>query len=458
MLKTTLSPELLERHSARGPRYTSYPTALQFHESIGSATYQQCLKELGATEEPLSIYVHLPFCRKLCLYCACNVVVTQSPSAAEQYLEDLRHELELVSRSLQTRVTVKQLHLGGGTPTFFSPSQLRRLHDLLEQHFDFQDRAEKAIEIDPRVTSYEHLQTLKEIGFQRVSFGVQDFDPLVQKLIQRNQSAEQSRRLFHQARELGFESINIDLMYGLPGQSLSSFDQTLTGVLQLEPDRIACFGYAHVPWLKKAQSALDKYERPNTHERFQLFARAIERLTEGDYQFIGLDHFAKKSDELARTQRQGTLKRNFQGYTTDSAKSILALGVSGISEVGVGDGYYFQNTKDLKQYRAALRRGEFPVERGLKLTRDDSLRRELIMNLMCGDLRWASLQAQFPEITAESFAEEREKLARYEDLGFLCWNEEGIEITDIGRFFVRNICMAFDSYLGQPNQRYSKTI
>ena len=247
-------------------------------------------------------------------------------------------------------------------------------------------------------------------------------------------------------------------MYGLPGQSLSSFDQTLTGVLQLKPDRIACFGYAHVPWLKKAQSALDKYERPNTHERFQLFARAIERLTEGDYQFIGLDHFAKKSDELARTQRQGTLKRNFQGYTTDSAKSILALGASGISEVGVGDGYYFQNTKDLKQYRAALRRGEFAVERGLKLTRDDSLRRELIMNLMCGDLRWASLQEQFPEITAESFEKEREKLARYEDLGFLCWTDEGIEITNIGRFFVRNICMVFDSYLGQPNQRYSKTI
>jgi oxygen-independent coproporphyrinogen III oxidase len=454
-----VSAELLQRYSVQGPRYTSYPTALQFREDLDKNHYRDSLATIASDGDAVSLYVHLPFCRKLCLYCACNVVISQSQSIARSYLDDLNRELDLIQGAMAgVELEVEQLHLGGGTPSFLSAMELCRLYELLEQRFTFSKSGERAIEIDPRVTSKEQLEALRDLGFNRVSFGVQDLDERVQAAINRHQSREQTLTLYKLARSMGFQGINIDLIYGLPEQNLDSFDETLNAIIDLAPDRIACFGYAHVPWLRKAQRALEKYKLPDANLRFQLFARAIEKFTAANYQFIGLDHFARHDDEIALAQREGRLKRNFQGYTTYKARSIVALGVSAITDLASENGVYVQNFKDLTLYKKALEQGQLPIERGYKLSADDALRRDVIMTLMCGNLNWQSLSTRHPNAQSSYFVEEYKRLEEYQVSGFLHLSDQGIQITELGRFFIRNICMVFDKHLSSHAHRYSNTI
>ena len=452
--------ELIARYDRPGPRYTSYPTANEFHEGVGECDLRAALRALP-TEGRLSLYVHIPFCEERCLYCACNVIATKRREVAERYLEHLLCEIALAADCLGLpRRGVDQLHLGGGTPTYFSSAQLRRLVEAIRARFDLANEAELAIEIDPRVTSHAQIATLQELGFRRFSMGVQDFDPAVQAAIGRIQSVEQTETVVRACRSAAGASVNIDLIYGLPRQTLASFAATLEEVIRIRPERLAIYGFAFVPWLRKQQLQMPVEEMPTSEARLALLELARERLFAAGYAAIGIDHFALPEDELIVAQRDGRLSRNFMGYTVRRAPQLLAFGVSAISEFPA---VYVQNTKKLSAYGAALDAGRLPVEKGVALSDDDDRRRWVIRELMCNFRVSAdSYREQFGGPAFEvAFARELLAMEGFVEGGFAGWDGERLELSEKGQFLARNMAMLFDTHLRgseASTHRFSRTV
>lgn len=438
------SRELVERHSRPGPRYTSYPPATAWSVLDPSALDER-LARADSTGGPLSLYVHLPFCPEMCRFCGCNVIATRDRSRADAYLDVLEREVALWASRLPRRRTFSSLHLGGGTPTFLSPSQLERLWTILTRHFTPTNEAELALEVDPAITTPEHLALLGELGFRRLSVGVQDLDPQVQAAINRIQTAEETTAIIDAARASGFTSVNVDLLYGLPFQTPATMRATLLRVLRMGPDRLALFGYAHVPWRKPNQRLLPTAHLPGPFERVELFVSAVRLLEEMGYRQIGLDHFARADDALARAQEEGTLGRNFQGYSADADTDTLALGVSGISDLG---GAFLQNAHRLGEWEAAIDAGRLPVERGLSRSDDDELRGAAIRNILCLlalDVR--DLHATFGDSADRLWTETRPSLEPLAADGLVALSPHGLRVTPLGRLFLRNVAMPFDHYL-----------
>jgi len=455
---------LLTRYNRPGPRYTSYPTAVEFHAGVNDATYQTHLARANAASaEPLSMYLHLPFCEERCSYCGCNVVITKHRDVTDRYLDYLEREIDLLAAHLPDRRLVSQLHWGGGTPTYYTAAQLARLVARLRRHFTFAAEAEIAVEIDPRVTSFEHLTVLRSLGFNRLSMGVQDFDPDVQAAVNRIQSYESTRDLIDHARTLGFGSINIDLIYGLPLQTRDGFHDTLDKVLVLRPERLAVYSFAFVPWMKAHMKHFTEETLPPPELKLALLTMAQAAFTGAGYRQIGMDHFATPDDELARALDDRTLHRNFMGYTVQSARDMVALGVSAIGDV---QGAFVQNTKKLNEYYDAIDADRFPIERGYALDDDDRVRRHVITELMCnGRLDVADVERRYGLRVADYFADELTALGGPESLeadGLIELDEGGVTVTPEGRPFVRNVCMVFDRYLkartGGATPVFSKTV
>jgi len=456
--------ELLARYDRPGPRYTSYPTAVEFHPEFTESDYRERLAAADAdAAAPLSVYAHLPFCEERCLYCGCNVVITHHRDLAERYLQHLFLEIDLVARHLPHRRTVSQLHWGGGTPTYYPARDLERLFRVWEERFTFLPDAEVGIEIDPRVTNAEHITTLRRLGFNRLSMGVQDFAPEVQEAVCRIQSPELTRELVERARGEGFASINLDLIYGLPHQTVDGFRRTLDLVLAMRPERVAVYSFAFVPWIKAHMKHLPAESMPGAELKLQLIALALDAFAGAGYRAIGMDHFALPDDEMSRAAEARTLHRNFMGYTVRSATDMVAVGISGIGDV---QGAYVQNGKKLPDYYEALTSGRFPVERGYRLSADDLLRRHVITQLMCnGRLDRRDTEIRFGLVFAEAFAPELAELGAADgpvEQGLLSLSPDAIELTPTGRLFVRNICMVFDRYLRAPGadgkQVFSRTV
>jgi oxygen-independent coproporphyrinogen III oxidase len=452
---------MLRRFGVAGPRYTSYPTADRFVEAFDAGDYAQALRQrrsAGARALPLSLYVHVPFCESLCYFCACNKIVTRHHERARDYIDYLAREVELQTAQLGRGAPVSQLHLGGGSPTFLDDAQLARLMGILHAAFAFTPDCERSIEIDPRTVDAGRLANLAALGFNRLSFGVQDFDPEVQKAIHRIQPAAQVFELMAAARSLGFKSVNVDLIYGLPLQTTESFERTLAQVRELRPDRIALYAYAHLPDRFKAQRRIHVEQLPEAADKLQMLSRSIAALTAAGYDYIGMDHFALPHDALAVARRQGRLHRNFQGYSTHPDGDIVALGVSAIGSVGAT---YSQNAKTLEEYYDHLDQHRLPVVRGLALTRDDLLRRSVIMALMCqGHLDFEALgQAHLVDFR-DHFATEFAALGALIANGFVHLSDHALEVTPTGWFFVRAIAMVFDRYLqaDRTRLRYSRVV
>lgn len=440
---------LLARYDKPGPRYTSYPTAVEFHDGIDHGAYVEALARADAQPgDPLSLYVHLPFCEERCAYCGCNVVITRHRDVTDHYLDYLDREIELLASHLPHRRQVSQLHWGGGTPTFYTAPQLARVFEGLARYFKFTADAEIGVEIDPRVTSFEQLDTLRRLGFNRLSMGVQDFAPEVQQAVNRIQSYEMTKGLVDHARALGFRSINLDLIYGLPYQTLEGFGRTLDQVVTLRPERVAVYSFAFVPWMKAHMKHLPEDSLPAPDLKLALLAQAQLAFGDAGYRQIGMDHFALPEDELARALDAHVLHRNFMGYTVQSARDMLALGISAIGDV---QGTFVQNTKKLNEYYAALDAGRFPVERGYALDEDDGIRRVVITTLMCnGRLDIDEVERRFGLRFDQYFAAELAELTAPESPqadGLVRVGPALIEVTPLGRTFVRNICMVFDRYL-----------
>jgi oxygen-independent coproporphyrinogen-3 oxidase len=450
--------------SVPGPRYTSYPTAPEWTDDFGQSEALATYGRAAATpDEPLSVYVHLPFCTRLCLYCGCTVEINGRADRADSYLDAVEREIGLVRSALGERGRVAQLHWGGGTPTFLTVDRLRRLHGLLADAFEILPDAEVSLEVDPHVTSHEQVDCLADLGFNRVSMGVQDLDPAVQQAVRREQTLDETVALVEHCRARGVEGINIDLMYGLPEQTAEGFGATLDLVAEhLLPDRLAVFGYAHVPWLKPAQKVLEKHAMPEAVERAQLFGLALRRLGQADYTVIGLDHFARDADSMVTALHAGELHRNFMGYATKPAPDMVGLGMSAIGDLA---GAYVQNARDTKTYEAELAAGRLPVVRGLTLSEEDLLRRQVILSLMCRmRVDWAELEAETGRRgLAAHFATEWEQLRPLADRGFCTLTDERLEVTPTGRLFLRHLAMVFDEYLAKrraagDGPRFSKTI
>ena len=459
-LPAQIDLDLVQRFDKLGPRYTSYPTADRFVEAYDEQSFRQAMRTrlIGAVRQPLSLYVHLPFCNTICFYCGCNKVVTRDKSRAARYLHYLSKEVQMQAELAGDDRRVRQMHWGGGTPTFLSDHEMRVVWDLLRTHFEFQPDGEYAIEIDPRSCSPETIRLLAELGLNRASFGVQDFDPAVQRAVNRIQPYEMTRDVFNAARACGFKSLNIDLIYGLPKQSVSSFADTVERVLELRPDRIALYSYAHLPQRFKPQRRILDVDLPSAAEKLSILARAIDLFNRAGYIYIGMDHFALPDDELARAQRSGTLTRNFQGYTVGPDGDMFSFGVSAIGKVGPT---YSQNARDLPAYYDSLDQGRLPIIRGLELTADDLVRRAIIVALMCQFcVSIESVEAAHLVKFDEYFAYEIEALKEFEELGLIEREPGWIAVTPKGRFFVRAISAVFDKYLRADKARvaYSRII
>jgi len=459
---SAVSTDLLQRFDLNGPRYTSYPTADRFVDAFTAEDYVQAMKlrrsAAASMNMPLSLYVHIPFCESLCYYCACNKIVTKHHERAEEYLRYLSREVDLHTAHLGTGQVISQLHLGGGTPTFLSDDELRGLMLMLRRSFNFAPGGEYAIEVDPRTVDAKRLSVLAELGFNRLSIGVQDFDPMVQKSVHRVQPAEQVFALVESARQLGFDSINIDLIYGLPMQTPESFDRTLAQVALLRPDRVALYAYAHLPERFKPQRRIITAELPTGAAKISMLSRSLAAFEKAGYIYIGMDHFALPNDALAVAKRQGRLHRNFQGYSTQPDCDLIALGVSAIGRVGAT---YSQNAKTIEAYYDLLDQGRLPVVRGLALTRDDLVRRVVIMGLMCqGQLQFESIELALLIDFKSYFAKELQALDELVEQGLVTVNASGIEVTATGWFFVRAVAMVFDRYLQADRNRiqFSKII
>jgi oxygen-independent coproporphyrinogen-3 oxidase len=454
-----IGDEVLERYNVPGPRYTSYPTAPEWTESFGPADFDQVSRDSNLPQPgpPLSLYAHLPFCQSLCLFCGCNVVINKNHDVAHPYLQKLKWEIDRISERLDRARPVVQLHWGGGTPTYLSAAQLEDLFSYTRQRFAFSPDAEIGLEVDPRVTTGEQVQTLRRLGFNRISMGIQDFNPLVQKIVHRVQPYAETRALFDLCRELHFESINIDLIYGLPHQTPESFVDSVEKVIDMRPDRVAMFSYAHVPWLKKQQGSFARFI-PQGRDKFRIFRAGIERFTRAGYRYIGLDHFALPEDELCLAQNNRTLHRNFQGYTTKAGADLFGIGVSSISGIGRA---YAQNFRDLKAYYEAVDNGILPTMRGFRLSDDDEIRREVINRILCHCvLHKAEIEQRFGIRFDDYFADEIVRLKPLERDGLIELGAEKISVEPLGRIFIRNVGMVFDRYLQKPKEKpvFSKTL
>ncbi|HYL97893.1 MAG TPA: oxygen-independent coproporphyrinogen III oxidase [Blastocatellia bacterium] len=456
-----ISPLLIDKYNKPGPRYTSYPTAPEWNDDFGPGDYADAIDAANQTDPPssLSLYFHLPFCESLCLFCGCNVVISKRHDVTDPYLASIKSEINRVSEHLSSGRKVEQLHWGGGTPTFLNVPEIEGLFKHIADHFEFSPSAEIGVEVDPRATSDEQCRTLRQIGFNRLSMGIQDFNPVVQKTIHRIQPYEMTRHQFDYCRELGFESINVDLIYGLPHQTAESFGETVDKVVDMNPDRIAMFSYAHVPWLKKQQGSFAKH-LPEGLEKFKIFALGIRKLVDAGYRYVGMDHFARPNDELCVAQDDRTLHRNFQGYTTKSGCDLLAFGVSAIS---VLDNAYAQNYRDVAHYYEAIEGGGLPTMRGMTVTGEDKLRRSVINRLLCHTVVMKSdVEAEFGINFDEHFANELQRLRDLENDGLLKVSADRLETTGLGRLFIRIIAMIFDAYLNKPvggaARQFSKTL
>lgn len=455
----SVTEEILQRYNVAGPRYTSYPTAPEWNDQFGPADYRKALRASNDASplRPLSLYMHLPFCDRLCLFCGCNVVINRNHDVLVPYLEKLRWEIDRTARELDRSRPVVQFHWGGGSPTYLNPAQMTELFSFTRERFTFDPNAEIGVEVDPRTTTEAHLVALRTLGFNRISIGIQDFNPEVQKAVRRIQPFAETREMFERCRALGFESINVDLIYGLPMQTPETFVDSVDKTISLRPDRVAMFSYAHVPWLKKQQGALTKLA-PQGMDKFRIFRTGIERFTEAGYLYIGMDHFARPSDELCRAQASRTLHRNFQGYTTKAGADLVAMGVSSISGL---ERVYAQNSRDLKSYYEAADRDELPIMRGTTLTDDDVIRRAVISRLLCHCvLHTDEIETEFGIRFDEYFAEEQPRLKTLESDGLLTLTPGIISITQLGRIFIRNAGMVFDKYLRAPKDKpvFSKTL
>ena len=462
MHSLVLNPELLQRYDVAGPRYTSYPTADRFVEAFGETDYLQALEQrrdgLAAKAYPLSLYVHIPFCESLCYYCACNKIITKHHERGAEYLRYLEREVDLNIAHLGQGQMVSQLHLGGGSPTFLSDAELAQLMAMLRRNFQFVPGGEYSVEIDPRTVTRERLAALADQGFNRLSFGVQDFEPAVQKAVHRIQPAEQVFDLVAASRELGFESVNVDLIYGLPMQTPETFERTLAQVSKLRPDRIALYAYAHLPERFKPQRRIHAQDLPPAASKLVMLSSAMRVLMDAGYVYVGMDHFALPTDALAVAKRQGRLHRNFQGYSTQPDCDLIALGVSSIGRVGPT---FSQNVKTLDEYYDLLNQGRLPVARGMALSRDDLVRRTVIMALMCqGSVLFESVELSHLVDFKQYFASELQALEAMQEQGLLTLDASGIHVTELGWFFVRGVAMVFDKYLqaDKNRARFSKII
>jgi oxygen-independent coproporphyrinogen-3 oxidase len=456
----TITLEMLQKYDVSGPRYTSYPTADRFVEAFTEEPYKQVLtqRRVGGLALPLSIYIHIPFCESLCFFCACNKIVTKHHERSEEYLKYLAKEIELHIAQLGGKPTISQLHLGGGSPTFFSDVELTELMTLLRRNFVLPPEGEFSIEVDPRTVNESRLRYLKVLGFNRISFGVQDFDPEVQKAVHRIQPTEQVFALVKAAREYQYESINVDLIYGLPKQTPESFNRTLEKIVELKPNRIALYAYAHLPERFKPQRRILAADLPEAQAKISMLSNAIQTLLNAGYVYVGMDHFALPDDALAIAKRQGRLHRNFQGYSTQPDCDLISLGVSAIGRIGAT---YSQNAKTLEEYYDHLDQGRFPVVRGLALSHDDLVRRAVIMAIMCqGALQFESIELAFMIDFKSYFANELEALSTLEKEDLVTVDESGIQVSEKGWFFVRAVAMVFDRYLQSDRNRarFSKII
>jgi oxygen-independent coproporphyrinogen III oxidase len=452
--------ELIRRLDKNGPRYTSYPTADRFDGTFNAVSYGKWMakREKDGVARPLSLYIHIPFCNTLCFYCACNKVITKNRSKSAEYVRYLIKEMAMQAMLLGPDQVVEQLHFGGGTPTFLSDDEIRQVMTAIRLHFKLVKDGEYSIEIDPRKVSDETIALLGKAGFNRISIGVQDFDEEVQRAVNRIQSEEETLRVIHAARSNGFKSVSIDLIYGLPKQTLKGFGTTLDKIISANPDRLSIYNYAHMPTMFKPQRRIHEEDLPAPQEKLDILSMAVDKLTKAGYVYIGMDHFSKPQDELAVAQRQGKLHRNFQGYSTHSDCDLVALGLSAIGKIGPT---YSQNYRELDDYYAALDRDVLPIMRGMELDTDDLLRREIIQALMCHfELAKETLNNRFQIDFDSYFAAEMEEIREYEREGLLETSQQKVIVTPKGRMLIRNICMVFDKYLRTRHEHatYSKVI
>ncbi|GAB4173674.1 MAG: oxygen-independent coproporphyrinogen III oxidase [Calditrichia bacterium] len=454
---------VLKKYDKAGPRYTSYPTAPHFHPKF---TQEDLIREIKAGNEaenpkPLSLYFHIPFCEQLCYYCACNTYITHNHERIDAYLKALKQEIRMYHQYINTDRKVVQMHWGGGTPTYLKAEQIRSLTEEIKTHFEFDSGAEISIEVDPRQAGEGLIEMLAELGFNRISFGVQDTQLKVQQSINRIQSIELNKSVVERARKAGFKSVNIDLIYGLPSQTLESYRQTLQDVLaELNPDRLAVFNFAHVPWLKKHQNLIKKEELPPVEEKLEILKLVIEYLTSHGYEFIGMDHFARPDDELTRALKSETLYRNFQGYNTHAEAEVFAMGATSISQLSES---YSQNVRSDNEYKKIIDSGKLPIERGIKLTKDDLIRRDVITELMCNNVVYKNKINQKYDIDFNTYFEkELPRLNEFMEDHLLVADNEKIQVQDSGRLIVRNIAMVFDAYLEDDIRKqknmYSRTV
>jgi oxygen-independent coproporphyrinogen III oxidase len=449
---------LVRKYNVPGPRYTSYPTAPQFTEAIPPEALVAAIRRDNAdAARPLSLYFHLPFCETLCWFCGCTTVITLKRDAAADYLDRLEKELTLIRQLVNPARRVEQMHFGGGTPTFLPPAVIRRLGAAIHARFQFAADSENSVEVDPRRITRDHVRAFRELGCNRASMGVQDTNPEVQLAVHRVQPMDVTRQAFDWMRAEGYRSISVDLIYGLPHQTADSFARTIDEVLTLQPDRLAVFSYAHVPWIKPSQRIFEKQANlPSTEEKLKMLATGVRKLTAAGMVYIGMDHFARADDELAVAQRQGTLQRNFQGYSTHAGSSIYGFGMSSISQT---EDSYRQNRKELPAYYAALDAGRLPIERGLILSEEDRIRRHVIMRIMCDRrLDYARLSEQLRVDFRAKFAREIDSLADLEADGLLRRDADGFTVTGVGALLIRIIAMRFDAYLEKGPRRFSRTV
>jgi len=450
--------DLIRRYAGSGPRYTSYPTAMEFGSSVGAEDHARWVRASNESGRPLSLYVHIPFCAHVCYYCACNKIVTADRSRARDYLDYLYREIHLQAPLVNPDRVVEQLHFGGGTPTFLSEEELCELMGVLRENFHLleDDSGEYSIEIDPRELRKDTLSTLRELGFNRLSLGVQDINPAVQKAVHRIQPLDETLAVLDEARRLGFRSTNMDLMYGLPLQTVDSFSTTLDAVIAARPERLSVFNYAHLPERFKPQRRIDSEDLPDADEKLAILALTIERLTSAGYQYIGMDHFALQDDELAQAQLSGSLHRNFQGYSTHAESDLIAMGVSAISSMPGG---YTQNHTDVDDYYRDLDEARLPIARGVAINDDDRLRAEIIQQLIChGDLNMQQVEREFAIHFDDYFQPELEKLQHMQADGLLEIDEQRINVNQRGSLLIRNICKVFDRYRADREGRFSKMI
>jgi oxygen-independent coproporphyrinogen-3 oxidase len=458
MSKLNVNLDLVKKYNVPGPRYTSYPPATKFTDTISWEQLSAKIEENNRTPRDLSVYFHIPFCETLCWFCGCTTVITLNHDKGMTYVEALGREVAKMGPRLNKNRKAVQLHFGGGSPTFLRPDEIRRLGEIIHQHFSFSSDIEASVEVDPRRLTRDHMVALREIGFNRASMGVQDFNPKVQEAIHRIQPRELTQQAMDWMRELGYNSINLDLIYGLPFQTPQSFNETLDVVLRMKPDRLAVFSYAHVPWIKPSQKILEREVLPTPETKLEVLKLVIEKLTaDGQYVYIGMDHFAKPTDELAMAQREKKLQRNFQGYSTRAGSDIYAFGMSSISQIPDA---YWQNEKELPKWQEAVDAGKVPLNRAYFVTDEDKIRRETIMRVMCDlSLDYAAMCQKLGINFQQHFEKELAALTPFEADGLVKRNATGLEVTNAGRLFIRNIAMCFDNTLAPEGQRrHSKTI